>query len=73
LKNTNQGGGLAKQRGRLALLGTVALMELQDEARRERALARFSQRDDDSPAPPDGEHDPLASAQSRRALPVEVH
>ena len=48
-------------------------MELQDEARRERALARFSQRDDDSPAPPDGEHDPLASAQSRRALPVEVH
>ena len=57
------------KRGRLALLGTVALMELQDEARMERALARFTP-DDDTPNPPEG--DPLSSAQSRR-MPVEIH
>jgi len=47
-------------------------MDLQEEARRERAIARFTQCDD-TPKPP--EADPLASAQSRRAqrLPVEVH
>jgi len=56
------------KRGRLALLGTLALQELQEQARLERALARFSA--DDTTHPPDG--DPLSSAQSRR-LPVEVH
>ena len=52
------------KRGRLALMGTLALQELQEQARLERALARFSA-DDDTTHPPDG--DPLASAQSRRA------
>jgi hypothetical protein len=52
------------KRGRLALMGTLALEELQQEARLERALARFTA-DDDTTHPPDG--DPLASAQSRRA------
>jgi hypothetical protein len=56
------------KRGRLSLLGTLALRELQEQARLERALARFSA-DDDTTHPPDG--DPLSSAQSRR-LPVEV-
>jgi hypothetical protein len=56
------------KRGRLALLGTVALMELQEQARFERAMARFEP--DDDLLPP--EADPMASAQSRR-LPVEIH
>ncbi len=57
---------------RRALLGSLVLKELQEEARMERALARFTQCDD-TPNPP--EADPLASAQSRRAqrLPVSVH
>jgi len=62
-------GAAVTKRGRLSLLGTLALQELQEQARLERALARFSA-DDDTPHPPDG--DPLSSAQSRR-LPVEVH
>jgi len=57
------------KRGRLSLLGTLALQELQAEGRYERSLRRFEP--DDTTHPPDG--DPLASAQSRRALPVEVH
>jgi hypothetical protein len=56
------------KRGRLALLGTVALMELQEQARFERAMARFEP--DDDLLPP--EADPMASAQSRR-MPVEIH
>ena len=56
------------KRGRLALLGTVALMQLQEQARFERAMARFEP--DDDLLPP--EADPMASAQSRR-LPVEIH
>jgi hypothetical protein len=52
------------KRGRLALMGTLALEELQQEARLERALARFTA-DDDLPHAP--EADPMASAQSRRA------
>ena len=56
------------KRGRLALLGTVALMDLQEQARFERAMARFEP--DDDLLPP--EADPMASAQSRR-LPVEIH
>lgn len=52
------------KRGRLSLLGTLALQEIQEQARLERALARFTA-DDDTTHPPDG--DPLASAQSRRA------
>jgi len=53
-------------------LGTLALQELQEQARLERAMARFTS-DDDAPSVPDG--DPLSSAQSRRAqiLPVEIH
>jgi hypothetical protein len=60
------------RRGRLSLLGALALQELQEQARLERAMARFSA-DDDTTFPPDG--DQLASAQSRRAqrLPVEIH
>lgn len=58
------------KRGRLALLGTLALQELQEEARLQRAMARFTP-DDDAPNPPEG--DPLSSAQSRRSLPVEIH
>jgi len=58
------------RRGRLSLLGTLALQELQEQARLERAMARFCA-DDDTPHAPDG--DPLASAQSRRVLPVEIH
>jgi hypothetical protein len=57
------------RRGRLSLLGTLALQELQAEGRYERSLSRFEP-DDDTPHPPDG--DPLSSAQSRR-LPVEFH
>jgi hypothetical protein len=57
------------RRGRLSLLGTLALQELQAEGRYERSLSRFEP-DDDTPHPPDG--DPLSSAQSRR-LPVEIH
>lgn len=57
------------KRGRLALMGSLALEELQQEARLERALARFTA-DDDAPRPP--ELDPLASAQSRRSAAVEV-
>jgi hypothetical protein len=57
------------RRGRLSLLGTLALQELQAEGRYERSLSRFEP-DDDTTHPPDG--DPLSSAQSRR-LPVEVH
>jgi hypothetical protein len=49
-------------------MGTLALQEIQEQARLERALARFTA-DDDTTHPPDG--DPLASAQSRRAA-VEV-
>jgi hypothetical protein len=63
------GAAVTSKRGRLSLLGEIALKDLRDEARLERALARFSA-DDDTTHPPDG--DPLASAQSRR-LPVEVH
>jgi hypothetical protein len=58
------------KRGRLSLLGTLALQELQAEGRYERSLRRFEP-DDDTTHPPDG--DPLASAQSRRALTVELH
>ena len=57
------------KRGRLSLLGTLALQELQAEGRYERSLRRCEPADD-TPHPPDG--DPLSSAQSRR-LPVEVH
>jgi hypothetical protein len=50
----------------------LALQDLQAEARIERAMARFDDHpDDDLPHAP--EADPLSSAQSRRALPVEVH
>ena len=56
------------KRGRLALLGTLALQELQEEARLQRAMARFAP--DDDLLPP--EADPMSSAQSRR-MPVEVH
>jgi hypothetical protein len=59
-----------KQRGRLSLLGEALILELKEEGRLERALARF-QPDDDTTYPPDG--DPMASAQSRRSLPVEIH
>ena len=52
-----------KQRGSLSLLGEAVIVELQSEARFERALSRFV--DDDMPSPP--EIDYLASAQSRRA------
>ena len=47
------------KRGRLALLGTLALQELQEQARVERLAAS----DDDEPRVPN----PLDSAQSRRA------
>jgi hypothetical protein len=57
------------RRGRLSLLGEIALKDLRDEARLERAFARFSA-DDDLPHAPVVV--PLASAQSRR-LPVVVH
>jgi len=53
------------KRGRLSLAGELVLMQLRDEARRERLLV-----DDDMPRVPDC--DPLASAQSRRAAGVEV-
>lgn len=53
------------KRGRLSLLGTLALQEIQEQARLERALARFTA-DDDLPHAPEAES-PLASAQSRRA------
>ena len=60
------------RRGRLALLGTLALQDLQAEARIERAMARFDDHpDDDLPHAP--EADPLSSAQSRRTWPVEIH
>jgi hypothetical protein len=52
-----------KRRGSLSLLGEAVIVELQNEARYERAMNRFV--DDDLPAPP--EIDYLASAQSRRA------
>lgn len=52
-----------KRRGSLSLLGEAVIVELQNEARFERALSRFV--DDDMPSPP--EVDYLASAQSRRA------
>jgi len=52
------------RRGRLALMGTLALQELQEQARLERAMSRFTA-DDDLPHAP--EADPMASAQSRRA------
>lgn len=59
------------RRGRLALLGTLVLQDLQAEARIERAMARFDAHpDDDLPHAPDTD---LASAQSRRAWPVEIH
>lgn len=57
---------MATKRGRLALMGELALQELREEAKLERALARFVPVDDDAPRVP--EVDPLASAQSRRAL-----
>lgn len=57
---------MTSKRGRLALLGELALQDLRAEARLERALARFDPADDDAPRVPDA--DPLASAQSRRAL-----
>ena len=52
------------------LLAEVVLRDLAAEARYERALARFSAADDDTPNPP--EVDPLSSAMSRRSMPVEV-
>ena len=47
----------------------AVLAQLREEARLERAMARFEP-DDDTTYPP--EVDPLSSAQSRR-LPVEIH
>lgn len=53
------------------ILAHAVLAELREEAKLEASLQRFDQCDD-TPRPP--EADPLASAQSRRAmLPVEVH
>lgn len=52
------------------ILAHAILAELREEAKLEASLQRFDQCDD-TPRPP--EADPLASAQSRRALPVEVH
>ena len=57
-----------KKRSSLALMGQALIQNLQQEARYERALARF-QPDDDVPSVPS----PLDSAQSRRCLPVEIH
>jgi hypothetical protein len=59
-----------KKRSSLALMGEALIQQLQSEGRYERSLSRFEP-DDDAPSVPDG--GPLASAQSRRALPVEVH
>jgi hypothetical protein len=59
-----------KKRSSLALIGQALIQNLQQEARYERALARFSP-DDDTTYPPEGS--PLDSAQSRRCLPVEIH
>ena len=55
------------------ILAHAILAELREEAKVERAMARFTQCDD-TPAPPEG-GDILSSAQARRAarLPVEVH
>jgi hypothetical protein len=52
------------------LMAHAILAELREEAKMEASLQRFDQCDD-TPNPP--EANPLASAQSRRALPVEVH
>ena len=57
-----------KKRSSLALIGQALIQNLQQEARYERALARF-QPDDDVPSVPS----PMDSAQSRRVIPVEVH
>ena len=51
---------LKQARSHRTVLAHAVLLQLQDEARRERHLI-----DDDTPHPP--EVDPLASAQSRRA------
>ena len=58
---------LSKLPGSRQLLAEVVLRDLADEARYERALARFAP-DDDEPRAPDA--DPMSSAQSRRAMPV---